>query len=65
MPLIKSSSKEAVGKNIETEMEHGKPHKQAIAIALETQRRAGGGKKKKGKPKTTDEMGKHHNINMA
>lgn len=46
MPLIKSASKEAVGKNISTEVAHGKPRKQAIAIALETQRRAGGGKKK-------------------
>ncbi len=64
MPLNKSASKEAVGENIKTEMEHGKPRKQAIAIALETQRRAGGGKKKK-KHHTTDESGKHHNINMA
>lgn len=40
MPLIKSVSKEAVGKNIKTEMAHGKPQKQAVAIALETQRRA-------------------------
>jgi len=40
MPLIKSKSKEAVGKNIKTEMKSGKPKKQAVAIALETQRRA-------------------------
>ena len=46
MPLIKSKSKEAVGKNIKTEMKAGKPQKQAVAIALETQRRA---KKKKSK----------------
>lgn len=46
MPLIKSASKEAVGKNISTEVKHGKPHNQAVAIALETQRRAGGGKRK-------------------
>lgn len=46
MPLIKSAGKEAVGKNIKTEMAHGKPKDQAVAIALETQRRAGGGKKK-------------------
>jgi hypothetical protein len=38
--LIKSPSKEAVGKNIEAEMAAGKPHVQAIAIALATQRRA-------------------------
>lgn len=56
MPLIKSASKEAVGENIETEVAHGKPKKQAIAIALETQRKAGGGKKK---PK------KHYKISMA
>lgn len=43
MPLIKSSSKEAVSENIKTEMKT-KPRKQAIAIALDVQRRAGGGK---------------------
>lgn len=42
MPLIKSKSKKAVGKNIKREISSGKPHKQAVAIALETQRRAGG-----------------------
>lgn len=41
MPLIKSSSPKAVGKNIKTEMQAGKPRRQAIAIALNTQRRAG------------------------
>jgi len=46
MPLDKSGSKASVGRNIETEMAHGKPHKQAVAIALETQRR--GKKKRKG-----------------
>ena len=40
MPLKKSKSKKAVGENIKTEMEHGKPQKQAVAIALETQRQA-------------------------
>lgn len=40
MPLIKSPKKSAVSKNIKTEMEHGKPHKQAIAIALSVQRAA-------------------------
>lgn len=50
MPLIKSKSKEAVGKNISREVSAGRPRDQAIAIALETQRRAGGGKAKpKGK----------------
>jgi hypothetical protein len=31
-PLLKG--KENIGKNIKTEMKHGKPRKQAIAIAL-------------------------------
>lgn len=40
MPLIKSTSDKAVGKNIATEMSHGKPHKQAVAIAMAVQERA-------------------------
>ena len=39
MPIIKSGSKEAVGKNIKKEMEAGKPKKQAVAIALATERK--------------------------
>lgn len=39
MPLIQSSSRESVGKNIKIEESAGKPHKQAIAIALDVQRR--------------------------
>ena len=34
MPLIKSKSKEAISKNIKTEIKAGKPQKQAVAIAL-------------------------------
>lgn len=45
MPLKKSPSKKAVSENIKTGMEAGKPQKQAVAIALDVQRRA----KKKGK----------------
>ena len=41
MPLIKSASKKAIGKNIKTEEKAGKPKKQAIAIALETARKSG------------------------
>ena len=40
MPLIKSSKKADVGKNIKTEMAAGRPRRQAIAIALNTQRQA-------------------------
>jgi len=46
MPLIKSKSDKAVGKNIVKEESAGKPRKQAIAIALETQRRAARKRKK-------------------
>lgn len=34
MPLKSGSSQKVISENIETEMEHGKPHKQAIAIAM-------------------------------
>jgi hypothetical protein len=44
MPLKKG--KKNIGKNIKTEMAHGKSHKQAIAIALNV---AGQSKTKKGK----------------
>lgn len=40
MPLIKSGSKAAVGKNIKTEMAANKPQKQAVAIAMSTKDRA-------------------------
>lgn len=52
MPLIKSKSKKAIGKNIETEMAAGKPQKQAVAIALSVARKSGAKiPKKKGKKK--------------
>jgi hypothetical protein len=40
MPLMKSGSKAAVGKNIKTEMAAGKPQKQAVAIAMSTKDKA-------------------------
>jgi hypothetical protein len=46
MPLNKSGSKKAVSQNIRTEVAAGRPQKQAVAIALDVQRRAGGPKKK-------------------
>jgi hypothetical protein len=46
MPLIKSGSKEAVGKNIKTEMKAGKPKKQAVAIALSVERENAKGDRK-------------------
>ena len=43
MPLVKGKSKQAVSANIRTELAHGKPRQQAIAIAM---RVAGKTKKK-------------------
>lgn len=39
MPLLKSKSKAAFSKNVETEMNAGKPQKQALAIAYATKRK--------------------------
>jgi len=38
MPLIKGKSEEAFKKNVKTEIEAGKPQKQAVAIAYSVQR---------------------------
>lgn len=41
MPLKHGKSKKTISRNIKTEMEHGKPQSQAVAIALSEARRAG------------------------
>ena len=46
MPLDKSGSEKAVGKNIKTEMKAGKPKKQAVAIALSVERENAKGSRK-------------------
>ena len=46
MPLDKSGSAESVGKNIKAEEKAGKPKKQAVAIALNTEREYAKGTRK-------------------
>ena len=41
MPLKKSTSAKAFKQNIKTKMAHGKPQKQAVAIAYAMKRKAG------------------------
>lgn len=49
MPLKSGSSKKTISSNIKTEMEHGKPQNQAIAIALNKAGKTRKTRKKKGK----------------
>jgi len=46
MPLDKSGSAASVGKNIKAEVKAGKPKKQALAIALNTERENAKGERK-------------------
>lgn len=51
MPLVKGKSKQAISENIRTEVAAGRPQKQAVAIALDTARKAGAKIPPKRKPK--------------
>lgn len=52
MPLLKGKSKKAFEHNVETEMDEGKPQKQALAIAYQMKRKgmASGGSVESGDP---------------
>jgi hypothetical protein len=41
MPLKKGTSRDTVSANVKTEIKHGKPQKQAVAIALNEARKSG------------------------
>jgi hypothetical protein len=43
MPLKKGTDRATVSQNIRTELAAGKPQKQAVAIAMSTARKSGGG----------------------
>ena len=46
MPLDKSGTAQSVGKNIKAEVKAGRPKKQAVAIALNTEREYAKGTRK-------------------
>ena len=52
MPLIKSMTPKAMGKNIKAEIAAGKPQKQAVAIAYSVKREAEKKAHKKPTPKS-------------
>jgi hypothetical protein len=47
MPIKKGYSQQTISSNIKTEMQAGRPHKQAVAIALDIAKKAKAKAKKK------------------
>lgn len=64
MPLIQSDSEEALQKNIATEIKAGRPKDQAIAIALDIQRRAKAKKRRSQHQTTLDPKKKIQEVNF-
>ena len=64
MPLIKSDSDQALQKNIETEIKAGRPKDQAIAIALDIQKRAKAKKRRSQHSVTLDPQKKIEETNF-
>ena len=64
MPLIKGKSKGAFAHNVKAEIAAGKPPKQAVAIAYETKRSAGG-KDTESHSKHSADRSKHYHDNIA
>jgi len=64
MPLIKSTSKAAFGKNIAKEMQAGKPQKQAVAIAYSERREAAKGKSEHHSGHSAKRSAEYHSKNV-
>jgi hypothetical protein len=65
MPLIKSGGKEAVGKNISELKSSGRPQKQAVAIALDNQRKSKGFAKGGSVDPSSEQMFQNNIADMA
>jgi len=65
MPLIKSTSERAFGKNIATEMAAGKPQRQAVAIAYAEKNAAAKSKRSEHHSSHSSARSDHYHKNIA